>query len=103
MSPIVHAIDIGYRMTKFTVRVDGAQPTYKFFPSIAPLASDRDHSVGRGTQRNTVIVPVGNLQYEVGPDAFLVSSTFPVRLDESVVEVTNGRSEERRVGKECCR
>jgi plasmid segregation protein ParM len=87
MSPIVHAIDIGYRMTKFTVRVDGAQPTYKFFPSIAPLASDRDHSVGRGTQRNTVIVPVGNLQYEVGPDAFLVSSTFPVRnFDDAFVK-----------------
>jgi plasmid segregation protein ParM len=87
MQQNIQAIDVGYRMTKYTERLDGETPICRSFPSIAPLASDRDHSVGRGTKRNTVVVPVGKLKYEVGPDAFLVSSTFHVRnFDDAFVK-----------------
>jgi plasmid segregation protein ParM len=87
MEPIIRAIDVGYRMTKYVERMDGQKPVCRAFPSIAPVASDRDHSLGRGSQRNTVIVPAGNLRYEVGPDAVLVSSTFHVRnFDDAFVK-----------------
>ena len=87
MDLIVRAIDVGYRMTKYVERMDGQKPVCRAFPSIAPVASERDHSLGRGSQRNTVTVPAGNLRYEVGPDAVLVSSTFHVRnFDDAFVK-----------------
>jgi hypothetical protein len=60
MEPIVRAIDVGYRMTKYVERMDGPKPVCRAFPSIAPVASDRDHSLGRGSQRNNVTVRAGN-------------------------------------------
>jgi plasmid segregation protein ParM len=87
MEAIIRAIDVGYRMTKYTERLDGEKPVCRAFPSIVPVASDRDHSLGRGSHRNTVIVPVGKLRYEIGPDAFLVSTTFHVRnFDDAFVK-----------------
>jgi plasmid segregation protein ParM len=74
-------------MTKYVEQMEDQRPLCRVFPSIAPVAADRDHSLSSGSRRNTVIVPVGNLRYEVGPDAFLVSSTFHVRnFDDAFVK-----------------
>jgi plasmid segregation protein ParM len=74
MSKIVGAIDLGYRNLKFVERGDGYRFACRSFPSVAPIASNCDLSVDRKTKRDSVIVPVGKLRYEVGPDANLAQS-----------------------------
>jgi plasmid segregation protein ParM len=71
---IVRAIDLGYRNCKFVERGDGHRLVCRSFPSVAPIASNRDLSVDRKTRRDTVVVPVGKLLYEVGPDANLAQT-----------------------------
>lgn len=81
---IVRSIDVGYRNTKYVERVDGERIVCQSFPSIAPIASDRDLGIDPRAKRNTFMIPVGKLQYEVGPEAGLAQSTFAVRnLDDS--------------------
>ena len=72
---IVRAIDVGYRNCKFVERVDGERIVCQAFPSIAPVASDRDLGVDRATRRNTMVVPVGKVRYEVGAEAALAQAT----------------------------
>jgi plasmid segregation protein ParM len=72
---IVRAVDVGYRNCKFVERVDGDRIVCQTFPSIAPVASDRDLGVDRATRRNTMIVPVGKVRYEVGAEATLAQAT----------------------------
>jgi plasmid segregation protein ParM len=71
---IVRAVDLGYRNCKFVERADGHRLVCRSFPSVAPVASNRDLSVDRKTRRDTVVVPVGKLLYEVGPDANLAQT-----------------------------
>lgn len=72
---IVRAIDVGYRNCKFVERVDGDRIVCQSFPSIAPVASDRDLGVDRTTRRNTMTIPVGKVRYEVGAEATLALGT----------------------------
>jgi plasmid segregation protein ParM len=76
MEKIVRAIDVGYRNCKYVERMDAQRLVCRSFPSVAPIASSRDLSIDRKTRRDTVVVPVGKLLYEVGPDANLAQSTF---------------------------
>lgn len=86
MEPIVRAIDVGYRNCKWVERVESQRIICKSFPSIAPLATDRDLGVDRSARRNTVVVPVNSLRYEVGPDAALAQASVAVRnLDDMYV------------------
>jgi plasmid segregation protein ParM len=73
--PVVRAIDVGYSLTKFTLD-DGGR--CRCFPSVTPLAPERELGVGRHSKRDTVVVPVGDLRYEVGPDAKLAQATVAV-------------------------
>jgi plasmid segregation protein ParM len=83
---IVRAVDVGYRNCKFVERVDGERIVCQSFPSIAPVASDRDLGVDRATRRNTMIVPVGKVRYEVGAEAALAQATDETRnLDDMYV------------------
>lgn len=83
---IVRAIDVGYRNCKFVERVDGDRIVCHTFPSVAPLASDRDLGVDRAARRNTMVIPVGKLRYEVGAEATLAQATDETRnLDDTYV------------------
>ena len=83
---IVRAIDVGYRNCKFVERADGDRIVCQTFPSIAPIASDRDLGVDRATRRNTMVIPVGKVRYEVGAEAALAQATDETRnLDDMYV------------------
>lgn len=83
---IVKAIDLGYGNVKAAeMGVDG-DVVCTSFPAMAPVASERDLAVHRTAKRNTVVVPIGDLNYEVGPDAALVQTNFHTRnLDNDYV------------------
>ncbi|HET9644217.1 MAG TPA: PRTRC system protein D [Burkholderiaceae bacterium] len=83
---IVRAIDVGYRNCKYVEKVDGDRIVCQTFPSIAPVASDRDLGVDRSTRRNTMVVPVGNVRYEVGAEAALAQAADETHnLDDTYV------------------
>jgi PRTRC genetic system protein D len=83
---IVRAIDVGYRNCKYVEKVDGDRIVCKTFPSIAPVASDRDLGVDRSMRRNTMVVPVGNVRYEVGAEAALAQAADETHnLDDTYV------------------
>lgn len=69
--PIARAIDVGYGNTKFTVS-DGTNGEIEcqMFPSVAPLSSRKALEAHMGP-RDTAIVDVDGVSYEVGPDAML--------------------------------
>jgi len=79
---IVRAVDVGYKNTKVTVSV-ADEIQCKVFPSVAPMAADCELSAAFGRKRNTVIVEVDDLAYEVGPDARLAEKVMPAHhLDD---------------------
>lgn len=71
-NPIVKAIDVGYGNTKYTTLVANGDIQCGIFPSIAPHAANGpDLSAGLMQRRNTVVVEVNGIKYEVGKDAHL--------------------------------
>jgi len=80
---IVKAVDVGYGNTKYTVLASEKGITCGIFPSIAPQAAGGpDLDSGLMQRRNTVVVDVGGVKYEVGKDAMLaVDSTHGRVLD----------------------
>jgi plasmid segregation protein ParM len=76
---IIRSIDVGNRNCKLTERVTGGEVQCRAFPSIAPIASDRDLGISRRSQRDTMIVTVGKLRYEIGPDAGLARASAHCR------------------------
>lgn len=70
---IVRAIDVGYGNTKFVqFHTPGGEIACSLFPSISPQASTgADLTGGVFQRRNTVIVEVNGVRYEVGRDAKL--------------------------------
>ena len=78
----VRAIDVGYGNTKFTVGVDAhGAPVCRLFPSFAPLASRRQIGGALMRRRDTVRVRVGEVDYEVGPDARLLMNDHKAHPD----------------------
>lgn len=82
-SPIIKAVDVGYGNTKYSVLASDKNIQCGMFPSIAPQASNGpDLSSGFLQRRNTVVVDVESVKYEVGKDALLaVDSTHGRVLD----------------------
>lgn len=74
--PIIRAIDVGFGNVKFTKGFDKEKGgiACEMFPSLAPTANDLmlDSFM---SQRRTVVVEVGNLKFEVGPDSMLAMTT----------------------------
>ena len=68
---VVRAIDVGYGNTKYVSQYEkGHDVLCSIFPSIAPNASmGPDLSAGVFQRRNTVVVDVNGVKYEVGKDA----------------------------------
>jgi plasmid segregation protein ParM len=76
MDPIVRAIDVGYGNTKYTTLVTPDNISCGIFPSLAPQAAGGpDLALGLMQGRNTVVVDVNGVNYEVGFDAELAQDT----------------------------
>lgn len=86
MDQIVRAIDVGYGQTKFVSGWDGTDVSVSCFPSLAyPHLTDPLESLGADT-RKTVLVPLQDRFYEVGPDVHLVSDGFrPSQIHDNYI------------------
>lgn len=78
--PVVRAIDVGFGNVKFTKGLDPEKGgvACDMFPSLAPTASDVQLDSFM-SQRKTVVVEVGKLKFEVGPDSMLAMTTSAAR------------------------
>lgn len=79
---IVRAIDVGFGNTKFVVLRQGAGEVHcGIFPSIAPQAPSTSDLGGEVFQRrNTAVVTVNDVRYEVGKDALLAQDASYGRI-----------------------
>lgn len=81
MSPVVRAIDVGYGNTKYLSLVTSNDIQCGIFPSLAPQASSGpDLAAGLMQRRNTVVVEVDGVKYEVGKDARLAQDASHGRI-----------------------
>jgi len=86
MSPVVRSIDLGYGFVKYVreVRTDGIECAS--FPSMAPVAQERNLGEALGRKRNTMTVTIDGVNHEVGPDVELVQRAIAVRhMDDDYV------------------
>lgn len=80
-TPCVRAIDVGYGNTKFTSLITSGDIQCGIFPSLAPQANNGpDLAVGLMQKRNTVVVEVDGVKYEVGKDARLAQDASHARV-----------------------
>lgn len=90
MSPVVRAIDVGYGNTKYTSLVTNADIQCGVFPSLAPQASTgHDLAAGLMQRRNTVVVEVDGVKYEVGKDARLAQDASHGRVLDPDYSMSN--------------
>lgn len=86
---VVRAVDVGFGNVKYvTGHEHGHAVECHLFPSLAPQAG-ANQEIGAGVlqNRNTVIVEVDGVRYEVGPDAALaLDATHGRVLDQSFPE-----------------
>lgn len=81
MSPVVRAIDVGYGNTKYTSLVTSSEIQCGAFPSLAPQASNGpDLASGLMQRRNTVVVEVDGVKFEVGKDSRLAQDATHGRV-----------------------
>jgi plasmid segregation protein ParM len=70
----VGAVDVGYGNTKYLAVSDGDVGfKHGHFPSLAPIAPNVDMSGGMLGKRNTKIIELDTVRYEVGPDTEMTS------------------------------
>ena len=80
-NPVVRAIDVGYGNTKYSSLVSASDIQCGVFPSLAPQASTGpDLASGLMQKRNTVVVDVEGVKYEVGEDARLAQDATHGRV-----------------------
>lgn len=68
-APVVRAIDLGWGYTKLSRKGSTGEIEYMAFPSLAPRASQLDMSSSFLGQRDTHVVTVDGVEYEVGVDS----------------------------------
>lgn len=78
-APVVRAIDLGWGYTKLSRKSADGQLEYMAFPSLAPRASQLDMSSSFLGQRDTKIVTVDGVDYEVGVDSASLDSSDATR------------------------
>lgn len=76
MDRVVRAVDVGRGNVKFIASIRSGEPRCEMFPAEAYPSEVAHEQEGWGTRRKTVGIPVGNLIYEVGPDASLAADVF---------------------------
>lgn len=77
---ITRAIDIGYGNTKYVATRTEQEIRCAMFPSLAPVASHLELSTGMAMTRDTVVVKVEGIAYEVGPGARLGLKAHHTRI-----------------------
>lgn len=81
MNSIVRSIDVGYGAVKFVVSSDIGQPLgCRSFPSLVAHPAHHDLSGGVIAERDTLIVDVEGVPYEVGPQVELALGAQTVRI-----------------------
>jgi plasmid segregation protein ParM len=86
MEDVVRSIDLGYGFTKYVREVRAGQPEFASFPSMAPLAHDGDLGEALGLRRDTAVIDIDRVRYEVGPDVGFIQRAFTVRnMDDDYV------------------
>ncbi|GJI98160.1 hypothetical protein RugamoR57_48780 [Duganella caerulea] len=73
---IVRAVDVGRGNVKFIASTKNEELKCEMFPAEAHPTEVAHEQEGWGTKRKTVGIPVGELIYEVGPDANLAADVF---------------------------
>ena len=76
MPVIVRAIDVGHKNVKSVIETEG-ELVCKVFPACAPVARGRDLSDTLGRKRQSILVDIDGITYEVGPDAWLAAKAAP--------------------------
>lgn len=76
MPAIIRAIDVGHKNVKWVFDTN-AEIACRVFPACAPLATGQGLSEAFSGRRQTVLVDVNGLTYEVGPDALLAHGGEP--------------------------
>ena len=76
MLPTVRAIEVGYGYTKWVQAADGDAIKTRCFPSIAPVKGNKAIAEALGRKRETVVIPIDGIEYEVGEDARLAQGHF---------------------------
>lgn len=83
-SAIIRSIDLGYNATKFTKTVKKGQPEFMSFPSLAPSPSkvsvDTGFDLDVFEKKDTVVVDIDGVKFEVGPDSPDVQSSSDTRV-----------------------
>ncbi|MQA40575.1 PRTRC system protein D [Rugamonas aquatica] len=79
MSSIVRAVDVGRGNTKYTTGNVGSQISCAMFPSIAH-ATEPQRARAADTERDTVLVAVERLVYEVGPEIHLGAQPYNAQV-----------------------
>ncbi len=74
-TPVVRALDVGYGYTKYSTKDENGNLIYTSFPSIAPRASKMESTdFAMLNQRDTTVVSVDGIDYEIGPDSPLLET-----------------------------
>ena len=76
MEYVVRALDVGYGNTKYVSGIVGSEIRCASLPSVAYPAV-RDPTLNPAFERRrTVVIPIDNMFYEVGPDVDLAADSF---------------------------
>ncbi len=86
---LTRSMDVGYSAVKFVHAVDRSRILCRHFPSIAPLADDRQLTEALGRRRKTVQIEVSGTHYEVGPDANLAAGSLKIHNMDDDYCLTN--------------
>ncbi|MCK7581222.1 MAG: hypothetical protein MZV65_40015 [Chromatiales bacterium] len=78
MDAIVRAIDVGYGNTKYVTQAEGGSIRCAHFASAAPATAGQP-GAALGDKRRTLGIAIGDLTYEVGPDAHLAAEVYQTR------------------------
>jgi plasmid segregation protein ParM len=70
----IGAIDIGYGNTKYLSGILNNEMNFGLFPSLTPIAPNLDMSGGMLGRRNTKIIDLDSVRYEIGVDTEMTSN-----------------------------
>lgn len=76
----VRAIDVGFGNTKFVLGTSNGEVQCTMFPSLTPLAAPNDHNGAILQRRNTVVIEVNGVRYEIGKDSVIAQGANPTRV-----------------------
>lgn len=79
--PVIRSMDIGFGNVKMLIGYgENGEPYFFSFPSLAPKAARTNVGESFGGTRDTIVVDVDGLQYEVGPDSLDLANSVESRI-----------------------